>query len=383
MIRFLAGIFTDKGRAMLTICSIAVGIFAVAVISAIGAIGSNVITESLDDMGINSVLVQTEDGSAALSDDDVKALLAVEGIADAMPLTSAVTQCTLPQQSVNCIAWGVSRNAEDIISLRALHGRLINSADIAEGARVCAVDKEIALQTYGRTNIVGKTMDINIGGKVQSFTIAGVVTSGLSAVQSAINDMLPYFVYLPYTTVQQLCRTSGYDTIALRLDGGGTDTVSLVQECMDRRMSGIEVNDLLSQKQQLDGILSAVTSALSLIAGISLIVSGLSVMNAMLVSVNERRREIGIKKALGAKNTRIVAGFLAESTLLTVIGSVIGACAGTLAVYVGCVLLGEPFAWEPRVLLTAVAASAVIGMLSGSYPAYKAARLKPIDALRM
>ncbi len=384
--RFLAGLFINKGRAALTLSSIAVGIFAVAVISAVGRMGTDMISRSLDDMGINSVLVQTEDGSPTLSDEDVAALGSLEGIDDAMPLMSSVTECGLPQRKMSCIAWGVSRSAEDIISLKAMHGRLVNSSDIAANARVCAVDKEIALQTYGRTNIVGKTIDINIGGYYESFEIIGVATSGLSSVQSVINGVVPYFVYLPYSTVQELCRTTGYDTIALRLNdvgSGETDTVSDIELCMSRRREdNVEVNNLLSQKRQLDGILSTVTAALSVIAGISLIVSGLSVMNAMLVSVSERRREIGIKKALGASNFRIVAGFLAESTSLTVLGSLIGAAAGLTVIFAGCLWFGEPFSWEPSILLFALGVSAAIGMLSGSYPAYKAAAMKPVDALK-
>lgn len=380
--RFFAGLFVNKGRAALTISSIAVGIFAVAVISAVGSTGTDIISRSLDDMGINSVLVQTEDGSAALSDDDVAVLSKLDGITDAMPLLSSVTECRLPQQTLSCIAWGVNRSAGDIISLRAMHGRPLNDADIAGCEHVCMVDKEIALQTYGRTNIVGKTLEIKIGGGIEQFKIVGVVTSGLSAVQSVINDVVPYFVYIPYTTMQRLCGTTGYDTIALRLSSGDPEAISDIELCMDRRDDSIEVNDLLGQKQQLDGILSTVTAALSLIAGISLIVSGLSVMNAMLVSVSERRREIGIKKALGAPNYRIVFRFLAESTSLTVIGSVIGAVSGILVTYIGCICCGEPFSWEPSIMLFAMIISAVIGMLSGSYPAYKAAAMKPIDALK-
>jgi len=105
-------------------------------------------------------------------------------------------------------------------------------------------------------------------------------------------------------------------------------------------------------------------------------------MNSMLISVSERRREIGIKKSLGAGNIRIVCEFLAESVLLTVSGSVIGATLGTLLCMSVCALIGEQFSCDYNVLFISIAASAVIGMLSGSYPAYKAARMKPIEALK-
>ena len=174
-------VIKGKGRMALTVSSIAVGIFAVTVISAIGEIGTVKINRSLDDMGINSVLVESG-GSARLSDEDVAALANINGISKAMPLMAAVTTCELVTDNVVCMAWGVSYDADEIISLRALHGRLVDDNDIKNGTRVCVVDKEIAMQTYGRENIVGKTLHINIGGKYEDFEIVGVATSGLSGV---------------------------------------------------------------------------------------------------------------------------------------------------------------------------------------------------------
>ncbi len=384
IISIISDVIRGRGRIALTIGSIAVGIFAVTVISAIGEIGTDKINRSLDDMGINSVLVESN-GSVKLSDEDVTALSDVSGIGKAMPLMATVTTCELVNDNVICMAWGVSYNADEIISLRALHGRLIDDNDIKSGTRVCVVDKEIALQTYGRENIVGKNIDINMGGHYESFQIIGVATSGLSGVQSVINEVVPYFVYLPYTTVQQISGRTDYDKIAL-LTMGTEDTavIDRITECMEERKGKdkVLVNNLLNQRSTLNQILSVATGALGVVAAISLVVAAMSVMTAMLVSVAERKREIGIKKSLGAKNSRIVTEFLAESIIISLAGNIIGIAAAMSVIIVLCSVMGEApvLQWDKAFL--SVAVSLVIGMISGSYPAYKAAKMKPVDALK-
>lgn len=380
----ISDIIRGKGRTLLTIGSIAVGIFAVMIISAIGKIGTGMINRSLDEMGINSVLVESG-YNVTLSDDDVTALKKVDGISKAMPLMASVTTCELVAEDVVCMAWGVSNNADEIISLRALHGRLISETDIRNSERVCVVDKEIALQTYGRENITGKTISINVGGKYESFQIIGVATSGLSGVQSAINEVVPYFVYLPYTTVQNISGRTDYDKIAL-LTRGAEDSavIDRISDCMAKRKGtdNILVNNLLNQRSTLNGILSVATSALGIVAAISLVVASMSVMTAMLVSVAERKREIGIKKSLGAKNSRIVGEFLAESVIISVAGSLVGIAAAMVLTAVICIAIGELPVLEWDKALLSLTVSLIIGMLSGGYPALKAARMKPVDALK-
>ncbi|MBP3921991.1 MAG: ABC transporter permease [Ruminiclostridium sp.] len=380
----ISDILRGRGRTILTISSIAVGIFAVMIISAIGKIGTGKINRSLDEMGINSVLVESG-GAVSLSDEDVTALSTVKGISKAMPLMASVTTCELISDNVVCMAWGVSNNADEIISLKALHGRLINESDIKATERVCVVDREIALQTYGRENITGKTININIGGKYESFRIIGVATSGLSGIQGTINEVVPYFVYLPYTTVQNISGRTDYDKIAL-LTKGAEDTavIDRVSECMEKRKGTdkILVNNLLNQRNTLNQILSVATGALGVVAAISLVVASMSVMTAMLVSVSERKREIGIKKSLGAKNSRIVAEFLAESVIISVSGSIVGIVCAIGVTAVMCLALGEAPVFEWDKALQSLSVAVLIGMLSGGYPALKAARMKPVDALK-
>lgn len=230
-------------------------------------------------------------------------------------------------------------------------------------------------------------MSVNFGGKYTDFTVIGVAESGLSPIQNMMNDAVPYFVYIPYTTAQNISGKSEYDKIAVLLDknGDGETAIDRIKTCMAnvKGEGSIKISELQSQKKQLDGILAAATSALSFTAGISLAVASVSVMTAMLVSVGERKREIGIKKSLGARNVRIVGEFLAESTMICIIGSIVGIAAGCAVAFVIGLAVGESFVMQTDIMLIAVAVSAVIGMISGSYPAYKAARMKPVDALKM
>ena len=383
----MADIWRSRSRSALTMSAVAIGIFSVTVISAAGQIGTAKINDSLDDMGVNSVLVEAQEAGVALSDSDIDALGGLSGVNGAMPLMAQVTKCELIESNVSCMVWGVNEKADEIISMKAIHGRLIDRSDLKKAENICVIDDEIALETYGRTNIVGKTVSVNFGGKYTDFTVVGVAESGLSPILNMMNDAVPYFVYIPYTTAQNISGKSEYDKIAVLLDksGDGETAIDRIKTCMAnvKGEGSIKISELQSQKKQLDGILAAATSALSFTAGISLAVASVSVMTAMLVSVGERKREIGIKKSLGARNIRIVGEFLAESTMICIIGSIVGIAAGCAVAFVIGLAVGESFVMQTDIMLIAVGVSAVIGMISGSYPAYKAARMKPVDALKM
>ena len=393
----MADIWRSRSRSALTMSAVAIGIFSVTVISAAGQIGTAKINDSLDDMGVNSVLVEAQEAGVALSDSDIDALGGLSGVNGAMPLMAQVTKCELIESNVSCMVWGVNEKADEIISMKAIHGRLIDRSDLKKAENICVIDDEIALETYGRTNIVGKTVSVNFGGKYTDFTVIGVAESGLSPIQNMMNDAVPYFVYIPYTTAQNISGKSEYDKIAVLLDksGDGETAIDRIKTCMAnvKGEGSIKISELQSQKKQLDGILAGIMGPAKILwciwfsflcgAGISLAVASVSVMTAMLVSVGERKREIGIKKSLGARNIRIVGEFLAESTMICIIGSIVGIAAGCAVAFVIGLAVGESFVMQTDIMLIAVAVSAVIGMISGSYPAYKAARMKPVDALKM
>lgn len=390
MTRSFVNIFRSKTRSLLTMTGIAVGVFAVVLISTVGAAGTAEVSNTLLTMGVDTLLVQGADNtvSATLTDNDLNEVRKISGISAVMPLMASITEAKMIDRRLDAYVWGVDKSADELISLRAEYGRLINNSDTAARARVCVIDESFALETYGRSNVVGKTLRIFLGGKYHEFEIVGIAKSGLSSLQNMLSNIMPNFMYIPITTMQGLCGRTTYDKIAVKLADPNADQ-SMVRRVTNKLdelhglKDGYECNNLLSQKGQLDDILSIVTTALSLVAGISLVVSGISVMTTMMMSVSERTREIGIKKAIGAKRRDICAEFLSESVIMTLIGSAAGMGLGLLTSFVGCTLCGAPFLVDLRSLLISAAAAAAIGAVFGAYPAAKAAKMKPADALRI
>lgn len=385
----LVNIFRSRTRSLLTMAGIAVGVFSVVLISTVGAVGTSEVSKTLVTMGVDTLLIQSAKNSVSvtLTDDDVSAVRNIDGVSDVMPLMASVTEAKMINRRLDCYVWGVDKSADKLISLEAKHGRLINNSDTAARSKVCVIDEQFALASYGRSNVVGKTLSMFLGGKYHNFEIIGVAKSGLSSLQGMLTNIMPGFMYIPISTMQVLCGRTTYDKIAVKLVDMNSDTaiVSLVTDELNRRngiTDGYVCNNLLSQKGQLDDILNIVTTALSLVAGISLAVSGISVMTTMMMSVGERTREIGIKKAIGAKSSDICIEFLTESVILTLLGSAAGITFGLLVSFIGCLIAAVPFTVNAGSLAVSAAASAAIGAVFGAYPAAKAAKLKPAEALR-
>ena len=142
----MADIWRSRSRSALTMSAVAIGIFSVTVISAAGQIGTAKINDSLDDMGVNSVLVEAQEAGVALSDSDIDALGGLSGVNGAMPLMAQVTKCELIESNVSCMVWGVNEKADEIISMKAIHGRLIDRSDLKKADNICVIDDEIALE---------------------------------------------------------------------------------------------------------------------------------------------------------------------------------------------------------------------------------------------
>lgn len=384
----LISIFRSRTRSLLTMAGIAVGVFSVVLVSTVGTVGTSQVSATLVTMGVDTLLVQAADNSVTvtITDNDVSTVRRVDGVNDVMPLMASVTEAKMIGRRLDCYVWGVDKSADRLISLEAKHGRLVNNSD--GGSRVCVIDEQFALRSYGRSNVVGKKLSMFLGGKYHEFEIIGVAHSGLSSLQGMLSNIMPGFMYIPISTMQQLTGRTTYDKLAVKLDDMNTDTpvVAAVQEALNRTNGTTDayiVNNLLSQKGQLEDILSIVTTALSLVAGISLAVSGISVMTTMLMSVTERTREIGIKKSIGASSRDICREFLSEAVLLTMLGSAAGILSGLLISGAGCMIIGIPFQVNWLMILLSAAASGAVGAVFGAYPAYKAASLNPVEALRM
>ena len=344
----LKNLTRKKIRSLLTIFGISIGVSSVIIIGNISQCGSSAITGELDSLGLGGLTITSDspDGvSCCLTNDELETIKQNSYVKQASPIMLQNANVYTGFNQINSFLWGIDSKANQIISLQVLYGRGINNSDVKSYSNVCMVDQNFSKTMYGRDNIVGKKVSIQCGNIIEDFEVIGIIKTGNGILQNVIGDYIPNFVYIPYTTMQNaLCRKS-FDQIAVKIkDGSNVDTVGedIVRSLL--RINGISdgyhSNNLSKQRQGLNNIMNIVTMILSSVGTISLFVASLSIMTVMLVSVNERTREIGIKKSIGANKKTILLEFLAEALLLSIIGCISGSVIGIAISYIGAWLVG-------------------------------------------
>lgn len=373
-------------RTLLTVSSITVGVVMVVIVSCISAAGKTAVNHELDSMGMNGLSVSTGSAVGGLSAEDLDAIRDIRLVEEAMPLMIEFSSSSLGPVTSSAMICGIDAGASQVISLKLECGRLISRGDVQAALPICVVDEAVAREAYARENVVGKTIRLLIGGTEEEFEIVGVTATGSSLLQN-VTEFIPGMVYIPYTTMQNLTGRDTFDQIAVRVDAGadmGRAETAIVETL--ERGSGLEdfyrTDNLAVQKERLSGLMDIVTLILTAISGISLLVSGLGIMTIMLVSVNERTREIGIKKAIGASSGRILGEFMAEAVILSLLGSLAGILLGVGVSWAGMAAFGAQMELPLNTLLGLIAFCVAVGVLFGVYPAVKAARLRPVEALR-
>ncbi len=374
-----------RGRTLLTILGIVIGVASVTIIGNISQCGTDALSTEMDSLGLSGLTISASE-NAVLQEDTLKTIQSNEQVEQAMPVLMQVSSISARGENTDALLWGIDENANRIISIQVLHGRGLNHQDVAMQNKVCLIDEGFSQAAFGRSNSVGKQVEVLCGGIQEKYTVVGVVKTGSGLLQSFMGSYIPSFVYIPYTAMQSALGKTTFDQIAVRIEEGeDADEVgnSLVSS-LDRQ-TGIEdgyaANNLVKQKDTLTNMLNILTLILSAVGAVSLLVASLSIMTVMLVSVHERTREIGIKKAIGARNSTIMVEFLWEALLLSLTGAAIGILVGTGVSLLGAAAFGISMTPRMDIALIAAGFSVVSGILFGVYPARKAAQLHPIDAL--
>lgn len=373
-------LFRKKGRTVLTVIGIAVGVMMVALVTVLGQTATAALDNELEKMGVNGLSVTAEEGNL-LDERALSRIRELPSVSSAMPLILQYADITLLSRQQEAVLCGIDAGADQVISLSLKYGRLIGDDDVRFEKNVCVLDEAVAVSAYGRGNIVGKTVRVKAGNGWKDLTVVGITETGSSLLQS-VTAFLPAMVYLPYTTEQALTGTETFDQIAVRTeDSNAGKRISSLLFRLYEGQGTFRTDDLAMQKGRLDRVVSGAKWVLTGISGVSLLVSGCGIMTAMLCAVSEQKKEIGIKKAIGASRGRILTEFLAESALLGLVGGMIGLIPALLL----CPILsafGFPAAVPVRGFLGLLAFSVAVGAVFGGYPAYKAASLSPAQALR-
>ncbi len=391
------GMLASKLRTFLTMLGIIIGVGAVIAMVSLGFGMQEQVKASISSMGSNLLIVtsggRTASGQriasgsgAKLTYDDAKAIEKnVEGIKYVAPGVQSTYQLVMGNQNWNSQVQGTTPNIIDIRDYKITEGRMFTEKDLSARARVCVIGQTIVDNLFPEGNPVGKIMRIN----KQPFQIIGVLGSkGQSSMGQDQDDL----VYIPLTTaMQRMMGITNIRNITIQCDNENTvdtaqaDIITLLRQRHRIKEGGDDdftVGNLAALMETMEETTGTITLLLAIIAAISLVVGGIGIMNIMLVSVTERTREIGIRKALGATYRNILLQFLIEAVVIGVSGGMIGTVFGVAVATVIAKFVGWNAVISLWSIIIAVVFSVGIGLFFGIYPAKKAALLDPIDALR-
>lgn len=392
----LMNIKSNKGRSFLTMLGIIIGISSVIMIISIGNGVKSGINEELNAIAGGQIYLYSYGENDAgvmveFDNDDLDAIMdKVKNIKAVTPTFQLNGTASGRKGVFSCYTSFGTSGLEYSSNDPIIKGRYFSDNDYYAGNRVCVITESSARTLFGNTNVIGMTMDVTIYGIAQEFTIIGIRQDNASQMVTMMNNQTVN-IETPLSVAG-----SGYgfyvdtfNTILIVSDGGefasrvAKDSVSLLENRHNvRGLNAIQVENFNDYLGEMNSILGYVTLFVVLVAAISLLVGGIGVMNIMLVSVTERTREIGIRKALGARTGSILVQFLSESAIITLLGGLIGITIGVLGAMGICSLINFTARIEPATILGATIFSSAVGIFFGIYPARKAAKLSPIEALR-
>lgn len=410
----------NKMRALLTMLGIIIGIASVIAIMTVGNSLTASVTDTMASMGASNITVgirqrQSEEESkengmsfgeaqrsATAGEEDYMTVEMLENYcatyADSVQAISATEsvgngQITEGSSYANISLQGVSLGYFLSDDTTLLEGRVFSEKEMDESNMVALISDQAVENLWGisTADAVGKIVQVNVNDKYYTFTIVGIYEYEQSAMGfSMVSDKeVSTNLYIPLKTAKQLTHSEGYSgfTVVTKGNVDADEFAGTTEQFFDtyyRNNRNFEVSaySMASIVDSMSDMLSTITTAIAVVAGIALLVGGIGVMNIMLVSITERTREIGTRKALGAPNSSIRMQFIVESIIICLIGGVIGIVLGIVLGVTAADLLGTPASPSPESILLSLSFSMAIGVFFGYYPANKAAKMDPIEALR-
>lgn len=390
----LQSVRSNKLRSFLTMLGIIIGISSVITIVSIGDGAKKYITGEFEGIGTNLVNLKLTSSQGEIEKRDYFTLEDVQLIKDKVPEATHVipelgTMGSLKTENrLKTVRVGATnQDSAKLYNIKMLTGRYLNEGDIDGRKNVVVIDEPTAKKLFRDVDVVGKSVKLNVGDKYVNLNIIGVCKDPNGNFSSAFGDDMPGLILMPITIADKVLKNTDIGGLSIMLsDMTYADEISgkivRVVENKHKNIGKYAAQKGFKELETIDKVLGTLTAVLGAIAGISLLVGGIGVMNIMLVSVTERTREIGIRKAIGAKTRDIKIQFLMESIILCLIGGTIGTILGISVGKIASSLIHVDVPVSIKVILISFGFSSAVGIFFGLYPANKAAKLDPIEALR-
>ncbi|MBQ5994727.1 MAG: ABC transporter permease [Clostridia bacterium] len=396
---------TNLMRSLLTMLGIIIGVASVISVITVGNGGRDYIVGMIRDMGSSAITISVDATTAAnsdyITDKDIQAIREIDAVQYISPMVMSMGAMSTERQTGIGILMGGNEEMRYVMSGDCVYGRYFTRAEADAGKAVCIIDSSSALQFFGKKNCVGEYITFTYDGVPTSIKIIGV-TDMASTFGSDSEEMMEQMqamggtamsggmVMVPLKFATNVIGMSDrYDTVYIiaadenELDAAGNAALNRIRA----RHNNYEkdcymLTNMATYIDLLDTVINVFTIFIAAVSAISLIVGGIGVMNIMLVSITERTREIGIRKALGAKTSNILFQFLTESVILCVIGGAIGLLVGVSGAALVSSIMKIPLQVKFSTVALAIGFSSFIGIVFGVYPAKRAAKMPPIEALR-
>ncbi len=392
----LMNIKSNKGRSFLTMLGIIIGISSVIMVMAIGNGVRGQVNDELESLGGGQIAIYVDSAkketTVAFTQDDFDLIMSeVDHVKAVTASYNAYGTAEGPKGDFDATLSGGNEGLQYASSDPIVKGKYFSKGDAESGNKVCVITENSAITLFGTTDVIGMSFDVTLYGITQELTIVGIRQDNASSIVNMMMGEPSIQVEVPLTV---LGYNYGYwieDFSQFYIVADGSEhSADVAKEAVNilenkynvRGESQILVQSFTDVSAQFDSILGVITIFISFVAAISLLVGGIGVMNIMLVSVTERTREIGIRKALGARTGSILLQFLAEAGIITLMGGVIGILLGILGANIVCAIAGITARTQISTILGATVFSSAVGLFFGIYPAKKAAKLSPIEALR-
>ena len=365
----------NKMRSFLTMLGIIIGVMSVVVLVSIVQSTTNSVSSAIASMGSDLITVSVTDEDVVLDAEDYMPLEQYSAISGVAPYLTVSSTARSGSNYTSVSAIGVTDEYMDVAGRDLESGRAIAASDLDWRTYTAVIGTEVAGELYENYDVIGKTFTMS----GHTFTIVGLLTESGSSTDSQI--------LIPLTTAQRISDSTSISNCYVQ--ASSTNNVSLAQSLTQQQMLSLtgdedsyDVYNMSEILDTMDDVMSTLSLMLGGIAAISLLVGGIGIMNIMLVSVAERTREIGIRKAIGARRSHIMMQFLIEACVLSILGGLIGLGLSALGLQIYGLIADTTISMEWVAAMGSLLFCVIIGVAFGSYPAAKASKMTPIDALQ-